>query len=130
MILEEAKTAFYEATATLSDNTRKLLFAGIAVVWMFKTGEKSAAGIGFSPVLLWPLGAFVFGLILDIAQYLYKGIAWWAYYAAKHAQGVADNGKISPPGTINLPTFLFYYGKVGACAYGYYKLLSYIWAAL
>ena len=69
MTLEEAKTTFYEASSTLSENARKLCFAGIAIVWIFKVGDKNSGGIAFSVDLLWPLGAFVLGLAFDLLQY-------------------------------------------------------------
>ena len=130
MNLEEAKTTFYESSATLSDLARKLLFAGIAVVWIFKVSDKTAAGIPFSRSLLLPLAAFVLGLFFDMAQYLYKTIAWWLYYAVKHKGGIPDEANVNPPGILNLLTFAFFFGKVACCAYGFYYLLRYIWLAL
>jgi hypothetical protein len=130
MKLEEAKSAFYEASATLSDNARKLCFAGIAIIWIFKVGDNNAGGIAFSRELLWPLGAFVMGLALDVLQYFYKSTAWWAYYAFKHKRGIADDEDVDPPGVINFLTFVLFYAKVLCCGYGFYCLLIYIWNAL
>ncbi len=112
MKLEEAKTTFYEASATLSDNARKLCFAGIAIVWIFKVGDKNAGGIAFSRELLWPLGAFVSGLALDVLQYFYKSTAWWLYYRLKHKASIADDEDVDPPGIINFLTFVFFYAKL------------------
>jgi hypothetical protein len=72
MQLKEAKETFYESSDTLSENTRKLLFAGIAIIWILKVADKTAGGIPFSKSLFTPLIAFVVGLILDVLQYLYK----------------------------------------------------------
>lgn len=130
MKLEDARAAFYEASATLSDNTRKLLFAGIAIVWIFKSGDRSSAGIGFSRSLILPLAAFVAGLLLDMLQYLYKTIAWWYFYKSKHRKKFADDAQVAAPNMINVITFAFFYLKIGACAWGYYYVIRYIWAAL
>ena len=130
MILQDAKTAFYEASDTLSENTRKLLFAGIAIVWIFKSGDKTAAGIGFSSSLILPLAAFVVGLVLDMLQYLYKTIVWWLYYNYKHRKKFADEAQIVPPSMINVITFVFFYLKVAVCAWGYFYVLKYIWIAV
>ena len=130
MKLEEAKTTFYEASDTLSDISRKLMFAGIAVVWIFKVSDKTAVGIPFSRTLLLPLAAFVLGLFFDIIQYLYKSIVWWLYYAVKHKGGISDEAEVDPPAILNLPTFVFFYAKIACCAYGFYYLLRYIWLAL
>src|ERR1041385_3884078 len=120
MKLEEARTAFYEASATLTENTRKLCFAGIAIVWIFKVGDKNAGGVAFSTDLLWPLGAFVMGLTFDVLHYFYKSTAWWLYYAWKHKHGTEDDAAINPPAIINFLTFVFFYGKVLFCGYGFY----------
>ncbi|HXX43013.1 MAG TPA: hypothetical protein VEI58_12205 [Chthoniobacterales bacterium] len=130
MKLEEAKKAFYDASATLTENTRKLCFAGIAIVWIFKVGDKNAGGVPFAAGLLWPLGAFVMALALDVLQYFYKSTIWWLYYACKHKQGTSDDSEIDPPRLINFLTFVFFYGKVLFCGYGFYRLLAYIWKAL
>lgn len=130
MKLEEAKAAFYKASDTLSENIRKLLLAGIAIIWIFRVGDKSAAGIAFSKTLLLPLGAFVLGLLLDLLQYLYKTIAWWLFYDCKHKQGIKDDAEVSAPSMINVPAFIFFYAKQGACGYGFFYLLVYIANAL
>ena len=130
MTLEEAKMTFYEASSTLSENARKLCFAGIAIVWIFKVGDKDSGGIAFSVDLLWPLGAFVLGLAFDVLQYLYKSTVWWIYFEVKHRAGVADNAEVDPPGILNAPTTIFFYAKVLCCVIGFYWLLLYIFNAL
>ena len=99
-------------------------------MWIFKVGEKNAAGIAFSTDLLWPLGAFIRGLAFDILQYLYKSTAWWLYFEYKHRAGINDDAEIDPPSALNFLTNLFFYLKVIACGTGFYWLLEYIWAAL
>jgi hypothetical protein len=93
-------------------------------------GDKDAGGIAFSAELLWPLGAFVMGLAFDVLQYFYKSTAWWIYFAIKHKAGTKDEDDVSPPGVINFLTFVFFYAKVIACGYGFYRLLIYILHAL
>jgi hypothetical protein len=130
MKLQEAKEAFYDASGTLSENARKLAFVGIAIVWIFKTGDKGAAGISFSGTLLWPLGAFICALILDMSQYLYKSTAWWIYYAIKHRQGVSDDEEVHPSGILNFFNGVFFYAKVGCVGYAYYELFRFVWHAI
>jgi hypothetical protein len=130
MKLEEAKTTFYDASSTLSDNARKLCFAGIAIIWIFKVGEKNSGGVPFSTDLLWPLGAFVVGLGFDILQYFYKSTAWWIYFELKHRSGLADDADVDPSGWWNAPTTVFFYAKVLCCGIGFYWLVVYIWRVL
>jgi hypothetical protein len=130
MKLEEAKNLFYEASATLSDNVRKLSFGGIAIIWILRVADKSAAGIPFSKVLFVPLIAFVVGLLLDALQYVYKTIAWWLYHKAKYQAGLAEDAEIDPPMSLNAPTWVLFGCKVIACGIGYWYLLGYMWNAL
>jgi hypothetical protein len=130
MKLQEAKEAFYDSTEKLSENIRKLVLAGVAIIWIFKVADKTAAGIIFSPALLPPLAAFVLSLVLDIGQYLYQGTAWWLYYRRMHKKGIGDDDEISPSGSLNLITFVLFYMKVFCCAFGFYRLLGYIWGAM
>jgi hypothetical protein len=130
MILQEAKDIFYDASASLSDNVRKLSFGGIAIIWILKVADKTAAGIPFSKVLFVPLIAFVVGLLLDAMQYLYKTIAWWLYHKRKYQAGLAADAEIDPPHSLNAPTWFFFGGKVISCGVGYWYLLWYMWSAL
>lgn len=129
MKLEEAKQAFYDASGTLSENVRKLAFAGIAIIWIFRVGN-TAANLAFPPSLLWPLIAFIIALIVDVAQYLYKSTTWWLYYAWKHKQGIRDDGDVNPPGVINFFTGVFFYVKVACVTYAYYELFSFVAQAI
>ena len=130
MKLQEAKDALYDSSGTLSENARKLAFAGIAIIWIFKTGDKGAASIAFSADLLRPLAAFIGALILDVLQYLYKSTAWWLYYAIKHSQNVADDHEVEPPGILNFITGVFFYAKVGCVGYAYCDLFRFVWRAI
>jgi len=130
MKLEEAKQAFYDASETLSDNTRKLCFAGIAIIWILKVADRTAAGIPFNTVLFASLIFFVVALIFDAVQYLYKTIAWWCYQRIKHQEGVAEDDEVEEPPYISLPTWLLFAGKLVACGIGYAQLLRYMWTAL
>ena len=130
MKLSETKEAFYESSATLSDNVRQLLLAGIAIIWILKTGDKTAAGVPFSKILILPLQAFIAGLICDALQYAYKTLSWWFYHKAKYQAGLKDDSEVDPPTILSAPTWLFFILKLVACAIGYYYLLRYLSTAL
>ena len=73
--LEEAKTARDTLTSKLGDVVRQLAFSGIAVVWILKT-EPTKTGLQFDHAFYHPLKWFVICLALDLAQYLWAGMAW------------------------------------------------------
>ncbi len=130
MQLKEAKEAFYDSSATLSENTRKLVFAGIAIIWILKVSDKNAGGIPFSSILFRPLFLFVWALGFDLLQYFYKTVSWWFYHKAKHQSGLAEDAMIDPPTALTLPTWFFFLAKLGCCVAAYIFVLGYIWKGL
>jgi len=124
MKLQEAKDNFYKSSGTLSELLRKLVFAGIGIIWILKVGDKDAGGLKFQKDLYLPLFLFTLSITLDVFQYVYKSTTWWLYYEFKHRAGVKDDADIDPSGLWNLPTFVFYYGKVLVGALGFIYLLA------
>ena len=81
MKLEKCRETFYEFSGILSDNARKLTFAGIAIVWIFKQGENGLYTI--PDVLKTAMLLFVASLSLDLLQYIYQTIVWGCFYTYK-----------------------------------------------
>ncbi|SRR5260370_6371669 len=75
MKVGELRDAYEEATDKVSELVRQLSLAGIAVVWVLRTGEHSG-GIKYSDELLRPLILFVASLSCDLLQYMYKSVVW------------------------------------------------------
>ena len=129
MKIEELRDAYYEASGKVSDISKQLAFAGIAVIWVLKVGTK-AGGIPFSSELIPLLYVFVVALTLDYLQYLYKTIVWAVlnhYHWKKHE----DNEKnIEISDKINWITNVFFWSKVAAIVYGYMGLLLFIQSKL
>ena len=87
-------------------------------------------GSFFLDALLWPLAMFVAGLLFDLLQYLYKGLAWGIYYKWHHGKGTKDETVISPPRFFNSPTWLFFALKFLLCFWGFYFVLKHICFAI
>ena len=81
MKLSDCRETFYEFSGKLSDNARKLAFAGIAIVWIFKQGENSLYTIPdpLKAVML----MFVISLSLDLLHYIWQTIVWGRFYTYK-----------------------------------------------
>jgi len=125
MKISDLKATFYEASGTTSELSRKLAFAGIAVIWILRVGDNSG-NIPFAAHLAVPLYCFVISLALDILQYIYKAVIYWAlntYFWRKHQNDEVD---VSVSGYFNLPTHLFFWGKTVLVTYGYIQLLFYL----
>ena len=125
MKIQEFLTAYEQSSATTSELSRNLSFAGIAVVWVGKIGDSSGE-ITISSELLAPLCCFVAALAADIVQYIYKTLIWGGlncYYWNKYKNLEHD---VNISGWVNVPTHMIFWGKVGLVAFGYFLLLCYL----
>ena len=112
MKLQEAKDAYYESTATLSELTRKLVYVGVGIIWILRVGGNQAGGLVFDKKLLVPLALFILSIVLDVLQYAYKSVAWLIYYEIKHRGGLSDEDIIDPSDSLNVPAYIFFVTKV------------------
>jgi len=125
MKVADLKQTFYDASEKLSDICRPLCFAGIATVWMLKTKPDENGGVEFSEVLLLSLAFFVISLALDLFQFIYKTVAFYLYYLYKDStEKPSTVFRINS--LVNLPTWIFFGGKIIAILIGYWHLISYM----
>jgi len=120
MTLKEAREIYYKASGTLSEVTRQLSLAGVAVIWIFKAGEANAAGIKFEGAIRWSLMLFIWALAFDLLHYAYKSAAWGILHRLKEKQK-AD--PFDAPDAINWSTLVFFWGKVALTSAAYSCLL-------
>jgi len=81
MLLSQARAAYYESTKTASEIVRQSSFAGIAIVWLFRTDKTDTDNYAVEQDLFVPLILFAMCLSLDCFQYIYKSFLWgmWSY---------------------------------------------------
>lgn len=131
MKLPETKAAYDLFSGKASDIARQLSFAGIAVIWLFRAGEKSSGGIPFDKSLMWPLLGFVAALACDMAQYIYASTAWGIFNRRKeNLLGANSRKQFTAPAAINWPTLIFFWGKIAAVVASYSYLLHYLYIHL
>lgn len=116
---------FYEASEKLSDITRQIAFAGIALIWIFKEGR--APDFKIQTELIFPAILFVGALALDIAQYAYKTI-FWHFFHRHHEIKVEDRGdpEILAPPYANVPTWILFGLKVVLVITSYVMIFIYL----
>jgi hypothetical protein len=122
--LATVRSKYYEASGQVSENVRKLCFAGIGVIWVLRIGEKSG-GITFDPVLLWPLSLFVEALALDLAHYLVSSAIWGIYGRRQEKRGIGER-EFCAPRCINWPANAFFWTKALTCVAGYVLLVIHL----
>ena len=128
MKLEGYKKDFHEFSGKLSDNTRKLAFAGIAIVWIFKQGED---GVYVIPgILKTAMLLFVLTLSFDLLQYIYQTIIWGLFhrYHEKRLKGhERENVDLLAPCCFNWPSNVLLWSKIISLISGYFFMLKFLW---
>src|SRR5262245_20433761 len=120
MTLKDAYDRYYNRSTKLSDVVRQLNFAGIAIIWLFRTGDKNG-GIPFHNFLLWPLGFLIVSATCDLLQYVYASAAWGIFHRNKEKKLRNDSdATFRAPAVINRPTLFFFWGKTGLTVGAYF----------
>ena len=88
MKISEAREFYYFNTGKTSEIVRQLALAGIAVVWIFKTGQTQLPS-----ELILPLSLIIATLILDLLQYFVAATIWGLY--SRYQEKVCEAKKTS-----------------------------------
>ena len=123
MKLEDYKKDYEEFSGKLSDNTRKLAFAGIAIVWIFKQGKN---GTFILPDLLkLAILMFVITLSFDLLQYIYQTIIW-GFFHRYYEKKFGEDHELTASKYFNWPAIIFFWSKVIVLVAGYVFVLKFL----
>jgi hypothetical protein len=129
MKIFEIRDSYYEATGKVSDIVRQLGLAGIAIIWIFRSGTDTG-GIPYSHTLKVPLGLFVVSLVFDLLQYAYKSLIWgilnWHYFRKHGENGV----EVEISGKWNMPALMLFWSKTIIAVVAYIYLFGFIYHQL
>ncbi len=130
MTLDDLWTDVRELTGKLSDVARTAAYAGLGVIWIFKTGDGAQYRLDRSLLLAGALLALA--LALDLLQYAVTvALRWRHARAEERVRGVDYHGKdITLPAGINRAPYGLFAFKVALVAAGYVVLLHYLFRAL
>ncbi|MDA1312484.1 MAG: hypothetical protein O2968_04025 [Acidobacteria bacterium] len=128
MTRDDCLKAYRDFSGQTSDNVRRLCFAGIAIIWVFKAqaGTPGSTDLRIPSILLWSGICILVSLVLDFLQYLYGTIAWGMLHRLKEKAGTPMQTDFKAPAAINWPTNSFFLGKVLFVAVGYALILSFL----
>ena len=124
MDLDKFRDAYYDYTNKASDAARKLSFAGIAIIWVFRAGDGLASKL--PEPLLWPILLFATALGSDLLQYVWGGLAWSIFCRMKEKGHSPVDADMNAPAWINWPTNVFYYLKIGLVVVGYAMMIAFL----
>ncbi len=81
MKLSDLKKRGDEYTGKASDITRQLIFAGIAIIWLFKSEDNGYTTL--DSFLILPLITLSLSIIFDLLHYVTGGIIWKKLYLSE-----------------------------------------------
>jgi hypothetical protein len=125
MKLEEYKNEYRWHTGKASDVVRQLSFAGIAVVWIFRTQSQSGSKIPAELIL--PLGCLCISLTFDFLQYFFGYVIWYGFYQYHEKKNTKPSDDLTH--SLIWPSILHicFLGKVAALLVSYFMLLKHVW---
>jgi hypothetical protein len=124
MSRRDVRDEYHLFTGKLSDITRQLSLAGIAVVWVFKItqGEDTVLPTTLFRVSLCLVGA----LAAEALQYASAAIAYGVYNWQLARRGVELDAQVERHGALNLLPLIFFVLKIVALTAGYALLLTFL----
>lgn len=124
MKVKDYKKDYQEFSGKLSDNARKLAFAGIAIVWIFKQEKE---GIFILPQLLkLSMLMFVITLSFDLLQYVYQTLTWGIFHRHFEKKLPSEDSELLASKYLNWPAIFFFWSKVIALAAGYVLMIMFL----
>ena len=75
MKISDYKQAYEDASSKLSEINRNLIYAGFALIWIFKTPDKS-----LNINLIWGSILLICAAVSDIMQYIITTCIWYSQF--------------------------------------------------
>lgn len=129
MKLSKFKEDSYYFSGKVSDLTRQLSFAGIALIWILKKDSLNA-GLEIPLKLIQPLLFFALSLSFDFLQYLYSTIVWTLFHLhhENKLEIKTSDPDLTAPSYLNWPSWLFFIFKVIFILFAYFSVINYFFS--
>ncbi len=124
MRLSEFKKRADEYTSKASEITRQLIFAGIAIIWIFRNPNGK-----LDTLLIYPLTFLTIALVADLLQYVLGGKVWMDFFRSEEARAKEKNEtdpEIKAPKKLSDYIYLCYWLKIGLMFFSYLLLIIYL----
>ncbi len=124
MKLKDARENYYDFSRKTSDIVRQLGFAGIALIWIFKTESN---GKQILPGDLIQAATFIItGLTFDLLHAVAGTAAWGIYHRYKETTGTKERAEFLAPRWINWGSIVFFWVKTLLMVIAYIYLLRFL----
>lgn len=110
MKLSEYKEDYYFFTGKVSEITRQLGFAGIALIWIFRDDVNGKIIINES--LLLPAILIVSALAVDFTHYIVQAITWSLFYQHHKKKVSSEESEVTSSERLNIPSWILFSIKV------------------
>lgn len=129
MKLSEIRMAYEDLSGSLSKYNRQLAFAGIGIVWLFRTTDANN-NTSIEQQMLTPILCFVISFAFDLLQYFWQSYTWYIFYWFKRKNGSQEVDEMDEPEWPNIVAWVFFTVKVCALITAYIHLGLYLYSQL
>ena len=129
MKLSEIRKDYEELSGLLSKFNRQLAFAGIGIVWLFRTTDAQGES-SIDTEMITPILCFVISFGFDLFQYLWQSYAWYIFYWYKRNLGCQEEDEMNEPEWPNVIAWILFTIKVVALIAAYIHLGLYLHSRL
>ena len=133
MKLSEFKKRGDEYTSKASDITRQLVFAGIAIIWIFKKEDNGRMTI--DSFLIFPLITLTVAIICDLLHYAIAGFIWKEFFKNEEKKAINNNKanalnlldpEIKARRRLNTPIYFCYWLKISLLVISYVLIIIFL----
>lgn len=125
MKLKDIRGSYATKSTSASTVSRQASFAGIALIWVFKTQHGSTLVLPND--LLLPTFFLTLSLAFDLLQYVISSAIWGIFNRIKEIEhGPNYEGDIGVSKYLNWPAIFFFWGKLLFVLIGYYYIFNYV----
>lgn len=124
MQLSEYKKDYYFFSGKVSDITRQMALAGIAIIWVFKISKDEQ--IFIDKLLIYSAFFIAMSLLCDISQYIYQTIVWKKFFDEKELKRTPENEDILAPREMNTIPQILFWAKVILVGIAYLLIIIYL----
>lgn len=125
MKLKDIRDAYSTKSTSASTVSRQASFAGIALIWVFKTQYGNTLVLPND--LLLPSLFFALSLAFDLLQYISSSAIWGVFNRIKEREyGPNYEGDIGVSKYLNWPAIFFFWGKLLFVLIGYFHIFIYV----
>ena len=128
MKLQGYRETFYIYSGKVSEITRQLAFAGIALIWLFK--KESAGQFSVPRELIMPGALIVAALALDLVHYIIGSVVWFVFYREQEKIGRSEEKEIDHSAWLELPIWIPFFLKTACVLTAYAMMLQYLLRAI